>query len=100
MRTRFLLILILVSISNSLLAQSHPADSLKKLLAAHPQQDTIRVNLLNNLAIEFCRVDRTKMPPVVDEALKLAQQLNYQKGLAYAFMNLGSTFQDKYEVKD
>src|SRR5215471_4632358 len=100
MRTRFLLILILASISNSLFAQQSVVDSVKRLLAAHPQQDTVRVNLLNKLFVEVRRVDRTKMQPIVDEELKLAQQLNYEKGLAYAYMNLGAVYQDKYEIKD
>ena len=61
----------------NILAQTPVVDSLKRKLSAHPQQDTGRVNLLNNLAIEIRRVDRTQMPTFVDEALKLAQKLNY-----------------------
>ena len=78
-------------------AQSPVIDSLKKLLNAHPQQDTVRVNLINKLALEIRRFDRKQMETYTEEGLKLAQQLNYQKGEGFALMNTAVVDFDKYD---
>ena len=98
MKTKFLLFFISALTSYNLFAQAQVIDSLKKLLDAHPQEDTVRVNILNQYAIELRRFDRTKMPGFVEEAMKLAEKLNYQKGEAYAYANRGSVYHDKYDT--
>ena len=92
-----LLIIIATTASNYLFAQSAATDSLKKLLVAHPQQDTVRVNLLNNLGMEIRRFDRKQMETLTVEALKLAQQLKYQRGEGFALMNTAVVDYDKYD---
>src|SRR4030095_4087581 len=82
---------------NLLFAQTPAVDSLRALLEAHPQRDTTRVNLLNKLAIEIRRVDRKQMQPLTDEALGLAQQLQYRRGEAYALTTMALIFFDKYD---
>ena len=92
-----LLIIIATTAANYLFAQSAVTDSLKKLLDAHPQQDTVRVNLLNNLAMEIRRVDRKQMPAITEQALALSQQLKYQKGEGFALLNTAVVDYDKYD---
>jgi signal transduction histidine kinase len=85
---------------NGVLAQTPLIDSLKKKLETHLQEDTARVNLLNNLAIEIRRMDRTQMPALVEEALQLAQKLNYKKGEGYALIYTALVLYDKYDFEE
>src|SRR5678815_4942109 len=76
MTKKILLLAIAIMVGYNLSFSQTPAvDSLRRLLEAHPQRDTTRVNLLNKLAIEVRRVDRKQMQPLTDEALQLAEQL-------------------------
>lgn len=92
-----LLIIIAATTVNYLYAQLTVTDSLRRLLDAHPQQDTVRVTLLNKLATELRRIDRKQMQTFTEEALKLSQQLKYQKGEGYALMNAAVVDFDKYD---
>ena len=99
-KTSFLFFAGLLIGLNCLLAQTSVTDSLKQKLNAHPQKDTARVNLLNNLAIEIRRIDRAQMPPLVEEALLLAQQLNYTKGEGYALIYTALILYDKHDFEE
>jgi signal transduction histidine kinase len=67
-------------------------DSIGRLLAAEPRPDTTRVGRLNALAFML----RTNEPPqaqrLARQALVLARQLDFQKGLFDAHFNLGYCF--------
>ena len=93
MRTLTLLVASLISL-NGVLAQSALIDSLKNLLEKHPQQDTVRVNLLNDLATEYRRFDKSKMPAVVEEALQIARKIDYAKGEGFALLHSGNILYD------
>jgi tetratricopeptide (TPR) repeat protein len=82
---------------NGLVAQTALIDSLKLRLENHPQQDTVRVNLLNDLAIEYRRFDKPKVPPVVEEALTLARKIDYAKGEGFALLNSGNILYDNVD---
>src|SRR6476620_1061921 len=71
-------------------AQSHDADSLKSLLTAHPQQDTIRVQLLNNLAREFSRNNPKRADSLLDVSLALSSHLNDLRGKGFALAVKGA----------
>src|SRR6266511_3729445 len=98
MRKRSFLLSLIIACSNLLFAQSRVADSLKNLLNAHPQEDTTRVNLLNNLIPETRRIDRSQSAPFVEEALRLAQKLNYAKGEGYALIYKALISYDKFDL--
>src|SRR6187401_2292307 len=93
MRTFTLLVACLITL-NGLMAQSALIDSLKNLLEKHPQQDTVRVNLLNDLAIEYRRFDKSKAPAIVEEALQVARKIDYAKGEGFALLNSGNILYD------
>src|SRR4030095_4151063 len=98
MTKKILLLAIAIVVGYNLsFAQTPAVDSLRRLLEAHPQRDTTRVNLLNKLAIEVRRVDRKQMQPLTDEALQLAEQLGYRRGKAYALITTGLIFFEKYD---
>ena len=84
-----LVCLLLVSLSaGQVLAQTRQIDSLKRLVKAHLQADTLRVNRLNALSRAIDDSDPAQALGLAEEARQLAQQLAYAPGLAEAYTNL------------
>ena len=79
-------------------AQLNVADSLKKLLSAKNITDTARVNLLNALSKSFFNDNPDTSVTIAMSSKKLAEQINYQAGLALAEkdMGIGYYLQGKY----
>ncbi len=102
MRKYFAILFILLAGSLPALSQQYYAtlniDSLKKILLT--AKDTQRVNILNLLARRFLYGERTKTNRVyaqkyAGEALPLARDLHYNKGLGNALLNEGILLNDK-----
>ena len=74
----------------SVSAQSHDADSIKRLLTAHPQQDSVRVHLLNSLAKEFTRSNPKAADSLLDASLALSSRINDLKGKGVALAVRGA----------
>ena len=83
-----LLVLLLLTYSICSTAQEVTPDQLKSQLAAHPQEDTFRVNRLNELSYstEFNVQQREKM---AEEALFISRKLGYRHGENIALTNVG-----------
>lgn len=64
-------------------------DSLKKLLALHPQKDTIRVKLLSQLAFGSYYNNPVLALQTGFEARALSDSLGFQKGQAEAYRQIG-----------
>ncbi|WKN43505.1 tetratricopeptide repeat protein [Tunicatimonas pelagia] len=74
----------------NLFSQGDPAiDSLNQLLSQHTEADTIRVNLLNELGVEYWVVDPKESEYYGQQALTLADSLSYTSGVAYAYDVIG-----------
>ena len=81
MRKKLILLIIsFIAGHNWLFAQTPVADSLQALLRAHPQTDTIKANLLYELAREMRRARPKQADSIADLSLALSNQLNYAKG--------------------
>mgnify|MGYP005851179479 CR=1 FL=1 len=65
------------------------ADSLLAQLKRHSRADTMRVNLLYDYAWEIADADTDAAERYFEEALALAQNLQYDKGIANALNGLG-----------
>lgn len=74
-------------------AQQSPVDSLINALRKHPKTDTVRLNLLNELAITYSTIDPDKGVATSDQAIELANRLqiplkqaaaNYNKAYNYS----------------
>ncbi len=87
MRIRQLLLsfLIITSALADSTAQNTKLDSLLNLLGQHSEQDTIRVDLLNQVAAASMRNATETSLTYAEEALRLAEELDYKKGLASSF---------------
>jgi len=67
------------------------ADSLSEELAAkYKKHDTVRANLLNHLADAYGYIHPRKAMEYGEKALRLAQELNWDKGVAMSCNSLGS----------
>ncbi|QKX06060.1 tetratricopeptide repeat protein [Aquimarina sp. TRL1] len=74
--------------SEGIQAQNNKIDSLKNELEKHKTNDTIRVNLLYDLASSYLRKDVNSTKLYLEKAEKLSNALNYTKGKAkVAYLN-------------
>ncbi|HEY4876592.1 MAG TPA: ATP-binding protein [Puia sp.] len=68
-------------------AQNNTIDSLQKILQTQ-KDDTNKVNALNDLSWAFGKKnDNKKASRYIDEAISLAENINYKKGEAFAYMH-------------
>jgi signal transduction histidine kinase len=77
----FLLALLTYVYSN---AQTPATDSIYKLLKAHNQQDTSRVDLLNSLAKGYVRSGQKKADSLLALSISLSDSIKYPKGKGLA----------------
>ena len=68
--------------------QEHQIKQLEQQIAAHPQQDTFRVNRLNELA-QIPSISTGKNDTLATEAFAIAKKLNYDRGQGLALINQG-----------
>ncbi len=88
-------ILIIIIFALDICAQKAKVDSLINLLEQHPKEDTVRVNLLNDIAYSSLRIDHEKSLNYAENALKLGVKLNFKKGIANALNNIGVTHKNQ-----
>jgi len=89
MKNLIILLLILNSISFGLHAQNTEIDSLENLLQQHPQEDTVRINILNETAYKIYSIDIDKTLEYAEEAGNIADKLNFTKGKAKSLKLIG-----------
>ncbi|MBU8892145.1 MAG: tetratricopeptide repeat protein [Bacteroidales bacterium] len=76
-------------------AQNPEIDSLENSLKNYPKEDTIRVNLLNEIAYKIFTIDINKTLKFANEAEELADKLHFEKGKAESFKNIGIYYWNK-----
>ncbi|MCB2220802.1 MAG: tetratricopeptide repeat protein [Bacteroidetes bacterium] len=59
------------------------------------ENDTARVNILNQLASEVFFTDPDEIIDYAESALKISEEIDYQKGIAQAYNNLGIYYRVK-----
>jgi tetratricopeptide (TPR) repeat protein/DNA-binding CsgD family transcriptional regulator len=82
------LFFILPHFSGDVLAQSE-VDSLDQLLSRYTTRDTLRVNILNQAGYSYWVVDPGKSERYGQEALALAEKVNFKNGAAMANRVIG-----------
>lgn len=79
-------------------AQAHQKiDSLARLLSKYPQEDSLRVRLLNQLGFEYWTINPQQSERYGREAHRLATQLNDETGLAMAYRVVGVSYWSRGE---
>lgn len=76
-------------------SQQKQIDSLESLLQGHAAQDTVRLNLLNDLAYDYYSYDPDKGLERANEAIELALRLQQTKKLASAYQHKGHNYASK-----
>ncbi len=71
------------------LSAQNDVDSLKSILGYYSKEDTIRVQLLNQLGLEYWIIDPVEADKFGAEALELSKALGYEEGVASALRVLG-----------
>ena len=71
-------------------SQNAEIDSLKIKLQNHKEKDTIRVNLLNDLAYSYYETDLDKTKAYLEESEAISNALDYKNGLARSLLIKGS----------
>lgn len=87
-RTILLVTALIIILSLKVIAQDSQIDSLKLILDT-TKKDTLKVNILNDLAFNVHRSNPDEAIKYGSEAKDLSEQLNFQRGLAYALKNIG-----------
>ncbi len=72
----------------------HSVDSLTQLLDRH-MADTVKINLTNRIASDYMYINPEKIYDFANDALKQSEKINYKKGIAQAFNNLGIYYRTK-----
>ncbi|WP_430412283.1 tetratricopeptide repeat-containing sensor histidine kinase [Kordia sp.] len=78
----FLAVFCLLFFSTSIQSQNKEIDSLVTVLQNHKEKDTLKVDMLNNLAFKHIGIDRTKLIAYSSEAKALAKEIAYTQGHA------------------
>lgn len=91
---QILLICVSILIINKTDAQNSNVDSLANLLKLHQTDDTIKVNLINEIAFTFYNIDNTKMRGYAIQACELANKLDFLKGKAESTWQIGISYEN------
>ena len=95
---RCIIVLVIVFFSSFCNSFANETDSLKKLLTTKVA-DTTRVNVLNALSRSFFNIKPDTSVTIAIAAKTLAEKINYKRGLALAYKNMGIGYyyQGKYK---
>src|SRR5258707_14462473 len=95
MRRKLHVLLLLLCTCNELLfAQTPVADSLRKLILAHAREDTVKIDLLNQLSVQLRRAHPKATDSLINIAIALSERLNYAKGKGNALTIKAVRFYD------
>lgn len=91
-------IVCLCAFSTAVLSQNTALDSLEATLKIHEEKDTIRVNLLNSISLNYSNTNSTKAEELAQEANSLAKNIRYVKGEAKSYFLLSKINISKSEL--
>ncbi len=95
-----LFIILLIFVNGILFTQNKTV--LKKLeiqLLKHDKNDTTKINTLNAIANEYLFTDAIKTIINTKEALKISEEINYEKGIAQSNVTLGFIYLNQGDYK-
>jgi tetratricopeptide (TPR) repeat protein len=89
MKARYLLVILFMSLFFIQAYNQDKADSLLKILNKRQGKDSVRVNLLNQLAYEYYLSDPAKAIQYANTARTIADSVGYRKGVVQAYRQMG-----------
>lgn len=75
--------------------RSENLDSLEKRLSVLAKKDTATVNQYNKLSIQYYSINPNKGIELGKNALRIAEEINYTKGIAEAYRYIGANYYGK-----
>ncbi|MBI9068993.1 MAG: tetratricopeptide repeat-containing sensor histidine kinase [Salinivirgaceae bacterium] len=71
-------------------AQNKEIDSLENLLVNHPENDTVKINLLNEMAKKYLSIDLDRTLQYATQADSLSELINFKKGKSISLQLVGN----------
>ena len=99
MNLRLPLLLLLIIVGGNTHAQPAKVDSLEHVLKLHLTNDTVKVNLLNQIAYSVYTTDADKTRSYATQADKLSDKLHFRKGKAESLRLIGISYENSDEAK-
>ncbi|MFC2117596.1 adenylate/guanylate cyclase domain-containing protein [Bacteroidota bacterium] len=87
----YILIITFIAASQICYTQVSRVDSLISVIP-NIHEDTVKVNILLELSASLAASDSTEAIRYANEAIVLGNKLDFQKGIAYAYKNIGLTY--------
>ena len=84
----FLLTLFIVSFLTIIKAQNSKIDSLKLVLKQYTKDDSVKADLLNNLAFSFSNINTDTCKLYAQQAYRTSKKINYLNGEGFAYHNI------------
>ncbi len=88
MKIKVLLATAVMLIASAAKSQNIEIEKLKTQISSHPQQDTFRVNRLNEVGLND-DLPANEKEKAANEALLVSRKIKYTLGAGYALLNLG-----------
>ncbi len=88
MKINLLLAIAVMLIASAAKSQNIEIEKLKTQISSHPQQDTFRVNRLNQVGLND-DLPANEKEKAANEALLVSRKIKYTLGAGYALLNLG-----------
>ncbi len=98
-RLPLLILLLLTLMGGKTHAQPAKVDSLEQVLKLHRTNDTVRVNLLNQIAYSVYTTNADKTRSYATQADKLSDKLHFRKGKAESLRLIGISYANSDEAK-
>src|SRR6266581_8691915 len=89
---KIFLLFFFIGLNGAAICQKRIVDSLGRLLGNHPQEDSVRVSLLVQLATTEMYDHPATAGNYADQARHISEKIKYGEGLALAYRLLGNSF--------
>lgn len=97
---KWFLLIISIAFTSNLFSQQKSIDSLQHLLTS-VNTDTAKVNLLNSVSKKYREANNYDAAiKNANEALLLAKQIDFKKGIADSYENIGNNFMEQNHYED
>jgi len=76
-------------------AQTKTLDSIKKVIAAHPKKDTVKVGLIMDYVIAANNENTSELLPFIREMIDISKSLRYRKGIRWGYSSSQLYYSDR-----
>lgn len=92
---KFVHLFLVVMICSFAEAQTKTLDSIKTVIADHPQRDTVKVSLIMDYVIAANNENTSELLPFIAEMLDISKKLDYRKGMRWGYSSAQLYYSDR-----